>query len=316
MTGRTKMKTIELAKDEASFKILDDWHGRFESALTFETTTQRLETSFGFTDVVTSGADAGPEEETPALVLHGAMAGAPFALGELGDLPGRRSFYAVNIPGQSTRAAQVRLDFRSNEYSQWLGEVMDGLGIDRAILLGVSWGGSVALQMAMHVPDRLAGLVLVVPASIITGPVFKGLFQLALPMMRYRMFPSIKNRDRALDKLVTSQDDLWTPYLGEALRHWKLDFSPPPLVRPESLRSLEAPAYVIAADQDLSFPGRKLLERSKVLFPNLVGTHLLENSRHCPSFLPQDRSKFAQVIERALTQISANADSSSTPLSQ
>lgn len=301
------MKTIALAKDETSFKILDDWHSRFEVELAPKTTTRRLDTSFGFTDVMISGCDDSTEEATPAVILHGAMAGAPFALGELSDLPDRRRFYAVNIPGQSTRAAQVRLDFRSDEYSRWMSEVLDGLGIDRVILLGVSWGGSVALRMAMHCPERLMGLILVVPGSIITGPILAGMRHLALPMLRYKLFPTLRNRDRALANLVTSEDPLWTPYLGDALRHWKLDFSPPPLVAPRDFNSFEAPVYVVAAERDLSFPGKKLLARSRELFPRLIGTQLLENSRHCPSFLPQDRAAFAQTIELAISKI-AGAD--------
>jgi proline iminopeptidase len=41
--------------------------------------------------------------------------------------------------------------------------VLDGLGIDRAVVLGHSWGGHLAVQLAVAAPDRVAGLVLVDP---------------------------------------------------------------------------------------------------------------------------------------------------------
>ena len=301
------MKSIQLAKNEASFKILDDWHDRFESELACPAETQRVETSFGFSDVMITGGGSGDsgDEKTPVVILHGAMAGAPFALGELCDLPARRKLYAVNIPGQSTRAEQVRLDFRTDEYGRWLGEVMNGLAIEQAIVCGVSWGGAVALQLARHFPQRLKGLVLVVPASIVRGPVLKNIWHVALPIMRYKLFPNDRNRDRALAKILTSPGELWSPWLGDAIRHWNVDFSVPPLIQTEDLKSLKAPVYVIAADRDLSFPGEKLLARSQTLFPKLVGTHLLKDCHHSPSFRQSDREEFTRIFEQALSQVEA-----------
>jgi len=296
------MKAVPLAKNDTSFKLLDDWHSRFECRIRFPYDTQRIETSFGFSDVMVTG-DRQPAHEPPILILHGAMAGAAFALGELCDLPTRRRIYAVNIPGQSTRANQVRLDFRTDEYGRWLSEVMDGLSIEQAVVCGVSWGGSVALQLARHFPNRIRGLILVVPGSIVGGPILKNIWHVALPMMRFKMFPSDGNRDRALDSILTSRDPLWSPYLGDALRHWNADFSVPPLLQVGDLKSLTAPVYVIAADKDLSFPGEKLLARSQVLFPNLIGNHLLQDSCHTPSFRQEDRKRFAQLFEKAIVEV-------------
>ena len=155
--------------------------------------------------LITGGAsETSSSNGPPILVLHGAMSGAPFALGELDDLPDRCRMYAVNIPGQSTRAAQVRLDFRTDEYGRWLCEVMDQLSIERAVVCGVSWGGSVALHMSRYCPERIHGLVLVVPGSIVSGPILKSLWQVALPMIRFKLFPNTNNnqpnRNRSFPK--------------------------------------------------------------------------------------------------------------------
>ena len=42
-----------------------------------------------------------------------------------------------------------------------LNEVLDALRIDRAVLIGHSWGGNVALQYAVDHPHRVSGLVLI-----------------------------------------------------------------------------------------------------------------------------------------------------------
>ncbi|QDU07989.1 alpha/beta fold hydrolase [Gimesia aquarii] len=298
------MKPVKLAKSDDGFRILNEWHDRFESRLSFETRTERVNTSFGFTDVMITGPEES-QDSSSIVILHGATAGAPFALGELQDLPGRQRFYTVNIPGQSTRAEQVRLDFRTDEYSCWLCEVLDQLSIERATVCGVSWGGSVALQLAKHNPDRISGLILVVPGSIVRGPVLKGIWEIGLPMLRFKLFPTQKNSDRAVRKIFTTSDEYWSPYIADAMRYWNVDFSVPPLVSKNDMASLNAPVFVIAADKDLSFPGEPLIARSYSIFPNLIGAHLLKNSHHCPSFESDDRRRFTQIFESALESIHA-----------
>lgn len=316
------MQKIQLAKSPASFQLLSEWYDRFEQRLDFPASTRRLETSFGFSDVVATGAAAeeGYDPHTdgpPLVVLHGAMAGAPHALGELADLPRRRPFYAVNIPGQSTHAEAVRLAFRTDEYGRWLTEILDQLNLPAAIICGVSWGGAVALELARTHPERVAGLLLMVPASIVRGPVLRGLTEIALPMVRFKLFPNERNRERAFRALLTTPDETWSPYLADAMRHWNMDFSAPPLVTPRDMAGLKAPVYVFAADQDLSFPGEPLLARAQELFPNLVGSRLLQDTRHVPSFHPSRRAELAASFEAAvMTMCGEPAEIRGEPVSQ
>lgn len=58
-----------------------------------------------------------------------------------------------------TTDAQVRLTLR----------LMDRLGIDRAVLVGNSAGGTIAVMTALAAPDRVASLILVSPAIYETG---------------------------------------------------------------------------------------------------------------------------------------------------
>jgi len=56
-------------------------------------------------------------------------------------------------------------------------ELLDRLGIERALLAGHSWGSAVALTMALEAPERVTGLVLVAPISpgISPGPLDRAL---------------------------------------------------------------------------------------------------------------------------------------------
>ncbi|WP_417772966.1 alpha/beta fold hydrolase [Stappia sp.] len=43
--------------------------------------------------------------------------------------------------------------------------LLEGLGIDRAVAVGHSWGGAVVAQLALQEPDRINGIVFIAPAT-------------------------------------------------------------------------------------------------------------------------------------------------------
>jgi pimeloyl-ACP methyl ester carboxylesterase len=101
----------------------------------------------------------------PVVLLHGAGANLQdmnLALGErlavrhrviLVDRPGFG--FSARMKGGSSPAYQAGV----------IREVLDRLGIDRAIIVGHSWGGTLALTFALDFPQRAAGLVLIAPAT-------------------------------------------------------------------------------------------------------------------------------------------------------
>jgi len=74
----------------------------------------------------------------------------------------------------------------------------------------------------------------------------------------------------------------------------------PPLARPEELARLTAPALVLGADNDLSFPGQKLLDRVAQLLPNLKDKELIANCRHCPPTTDEFRAWLSGRMSRFL----------------
>jgi pimeloyl-ACP methyl ester carboxylesterase len=69
--------------------------------------------------------------------------------------------FAVVVPDRLGygRTGGVAADFEGNALS--VARLLDRLGIDRAVVVGHSWGGGVALAFAESFPDRTAGLLLV-----------------------------------------------------------------------------------------------------------------------------------------------------------
>ena len=82
----------------------------------------------------------------------------------------------------------------------------------------------------------------------------------------------------------TMDSEMWSPFLGEAMTHVKMDFSLPPLAKDGELDALQAPVLVHAADQDIQFPGQAAIDRATVVFPNLRAALLLKDCKHVPPF--------------------------------
>jgi len=70
-------------KTPAGEAVIRQWYERFHARLPFATETRQVMTSVGHTQVLVTG----PEEGPPMVLLHGALAGAAHALGEMGPFP-------------------------------------------------------------------------------------------------------------------------------------------------------------------------------------------------------------------------------------
>jgi pimeloyl-ACP methyl ester carboxylesterase len=107
-----------------------------------------------------------------ALLLHGITSNAQAwwrvapRLVELGF-----RVVAFDMPGHGHSSETT--DHRIESVAQLIGEAAADLGMDRMLLIGHSWGGSVALAMAERAPERVARLVLIDPALNLTAQVGK-----------------------------------------------------------------------------------------------------------------------------------------------
>lgn len=265
-------------KNEQAKTVLLRWFDHFRERIHAPTESRSVKTRFGDTHVLVGG----PEGAPPVVLLHGALASSAHVLGELAPLLERFRVHAVDIVGQSVKSADARPSVSNNEYGEWLSDVLDGLALPRAHVVGVSWGGFVAIRLAAFAPERISRLVLLVPAGVVSGSSWEGLTKVALPMMLYRMAPSAQRLKACVRHLLTTTDDDWVPYLGDALRSFNMDMRVPALATPAELERLTAPTLVLGADEDVSFPGQRLLARAPELFPSLAGKELLEDCRHCP----------------------------------
>jgi len=98
------------------------------------------------------------ENRPPVILIHGAGGNHLYWPAEVRRLSSYRVL-APDLPGHGKSEGSGLQSVSS--YAQALRDWMDALEIRRAVLVGHSMGGAIALQMAAKHPERIAALVLV-----------------------------------------------------------------------------------------------------------------------------------------------------------
>jgi len=99
-----------------------------------------------------------PGERPPVVFIHGAGGTHQHWLFQVRDLP-ESPTYAPDLPGHGRSEGPGRDSIQA--YGDWLVGFLNAAGLDRAVLVGHSMGGGVALDVAQRYPGRVAGLGLV-----------------------------------------------------------------------------------------------------------------------------------------------------------
>lgn len=85
---------------------------------------------------------------------------------------------------------------------------------------------------------------------------------------------------RFLNELFTEPDAFATQFLSKVFLHFKMDFTPVPVIKTNKAKLINTPITIFAAKNDLMFPGEKMIKRARKIFPSLKEIVLLEASKH------------------------------------
>lgn len=112
----------------------------------------------------------GPEDGMPLVLLHGGGATSTVWFANVADLSRSCRVYAVDTIGEAGRS--VHHGQRINgpaDLMAWLDALFGDLGLGRADVCGHSYGGWLALNYAVHSPDRVRRLALLDPTTCFSG---------------------------------------------------------------------------------------------------------------------------------------------------
>ncbi|MGZ8782762.1 MAG: alpha/beta fold hydrolase [Gaiellaceae bacterium] len=104
-------------------------------------------------------------EGEPLLLLHGLAGSTRNWCEVLPALVQRHRVVSVDLPGHAGSGRLAR-GATTGDFADAVAAVLDAEGIDRAVVVGHSFGGLVALRLAERRPQLLRGLLLISPAGI------------------------------------------------------------------------------------------------------------------------------------------------------
>ena len=99
------------------------------------------------------------------LLLHGGASDARDWLGTMAALSGRFTFYAPDMIGFG-RSHRKEAGYYLSDFTDFVAELVDKLGIGRPAVVGHSFGGRVGLDLALRHPEKVDKLVLIDAAGL------------------------------------------------------------------------------------------------------------------------------------------------------
>ncbi|WP_276252924.1 alpha/beta fold hydrolase [Halomontanus rarus] len=262
---------------------------RLERTGDVDVRSRRVETRYGSTHLLV----AGPEDAPPVVVFHGGNVINPVSLEWFLPLADEYRLYAPDTIGHPGLSAETRLSPADTSYGKWAVDILDELGLESAPMIGPSYGGGIVLRTAAYAPDRIDAAALYAPAGLATGSVWRLLSEIVVPMLWYRLAPSRRRLERAIqpmftDSTVELEDDL-VEGIGAVFRGVKLEREFPARASAAELRAFDAPTLLVLAEDDLFFPPGAVGSRAREVIPNLVSDVLLRGEAHFPSRAGRER---------------------------
>lgn len=251
-------------------------------------------TRFGRTRIV----KAGNHEAKKVVLFHGFNAGAPITLEAILPLMHDFCFYVVESLGQTTKSEERIMDIKDDSLAIWADEVLQFLGITAANIVGISYGALTVQKMMIHKPERLAKCILMVPCGIVSGDIWASTKKLTIPFIKWRITKKDEHLSAFIKAFIPEDDAFIHNMLCTMMKGTKLDIRIPPLLKHKTIATFEKPIYIFAADNDIYFPGEKLINRSKIIFKNLKEAVLLKDSNHMPS-----KKHFEQIQQKIMEWI-------------
>lgn len=96
-------------------------------------------------------------EGRPALFLHGNPTWSFLYRDIVRQLRGDFRCIAVDYPGFGLSDRPGTYDYTAREHAAVVGELVESLGLEDAILMGQDWGGPIGMSVATEQPERFSG---------------------------------------------------------------------------------------------------------------------------------------------------------------
>lgn len=233
-----------------------------------------IATQYGSTHVIVSG----PEHAPPLILLHCALMTSAIWSPIIEVLSRDHRTYAVDVIGDVGKTVPSNPPTTERDLANWLVEVYNGLGIEKANMLAWSFGGFVATNFAINEPARVVKLGLLAPFATFVKNGIGFLFGF-IPFL----IPT-RTTSRFFERKLCYKSDFGfkehSEILYERFKSAKVMFKVPPRVfTDEELQKLDMPTLLLIGEQESLYNSKAAIQRAKRVLPN-ADIELIPNCNH------------------------------------
>ena len=232
-----------------SAEAMDRYFAAYDRAMARMPTPQQvfdIRTSYG---VVRVYRFAGPRVGAPLFLLPGIRSGSPVWADNMPSLLAHRSVYTADLLGEPGRSIQSRPIKGAHDQASWLHQVLEQLPDPEVNLLGLSFGGWTATNLAVRDSSHIKTLTLVEPVQVLTD-LSPAAIMRSIPASVPGFPKSWRDSFASWTAGGAAVQDLPEAVMIEAgMQAYRTRTPTPGRISAELLRSLELPTLVILAGQ-------------------------------------------------------------------
>lgn len=235
-----------------------------------------VSTRLGSTHVVASGP-----KDAPPLVLMPSFAGTT-TVWRLNAADLSRDFrtYAVDVIGQPGKSLAVRRLAYRGDYAEWMVDLLDGMGVARASMVGCSFGGFIALNQAAMTPERVARVVAISPPGVFGAPIIR----LARRLSGKKRAPSMTDLVRR-----PPRDATWARLMAVTMAERpEVSVINPPVFARAELRAIRAPALLLIGAEETLYDPAATLRLAQARMPQLAAAIVPDADHIAAMAQPED----------------------------
>jgi pimeloyl-ACP methyl ester carboxylesterase len=226
----------------------------------------------------------GPKDALPLVLLHGGYASSTMWFPNIADLAAEFRVLALDTIGEPGKSLPTQPNATKRDCAAWLETVFDQLGISKAHVVGLSRGGWLALNFALHAPQRLEKIALLSPAAsfISLNSFFRVVVAAAMripvrPVAKAALYswvtPGFKVRQEFAEQFI----------VGLINWNWAVQAKGYSGVMPsgfsdDELRQIHHPVLLLLGGQDRLNPPRAI-ERARQVIPH-IEAHIIPKAGH------------------------------------
>lgn len=286
-------------KSKQGEKIIKDLYDQQVKSLDVDYEDLYVDTRYGKTHVLKIGnADA-----KPIILFHGGNSTAPYSLKQNMHLIENYLIYAPDIIGHPGKSDQRVMSSNTLEYGYWASDVIDSIGYNKVICMGDSFGGGILTKLMCASPEKISKAILLVPAGICNVSKLKLVFSMGIPMTIYIITRKEKWFERAFLPMTSPDETIDKDTLDmirTSFHHVKVNPNMPSNVKAKDMKNYQAPTLLFAGEKDVLFPGKKIIERSEEIIPN-IEAYLLKDCGHIYFTSDQRKQYIKRIINRFLS---------------